>query len=94
MFSITSGRPVLSETRETFPRIETIRSHNSRAGNPSNLNPVSKEIISDSVELSEKGSLFLAHPTYWSKCVTSQKMHNVPPEVDFESSRSPTKSES
>ena len=33
------------ETRETFPRTETIRSHSSRAGNPSNLSPVSKEMI-------------------------------------------------
>ena len=39
------------ETRETFPRTETIRSHSSRAGNPSNLSPVSREISSDSVEL-------------------------------------------
>ena len=30
---------------------ETIRSHNSRAGKPSNLSPVSREMSSDSVEL-------------------------------------------
>ena len=40
-----------SETRETFPRTETMRSNNSRAGKPSNLSPVSREMISDSVEL-------------------------------------------
>ena len=36
-------------------------------------------------------SLFLAHPTYWNKCMTSENIH---PEVDFESSISPAKSES
>ena len=41
--------------------------------NPSNLNPVSKEIISDSVELTVRnGSLFLAHPTHWNKRMTSE----------------------
>ena len=44
-------QPDRSETRETFPRTETIRSHSSRAGKPSNLSRVSNEIISDSVEL-------------------------------------------
>ena len=48
-----------SETRETFPRKETIRSHNSRASKPSNLSPVSKEMISDSVELGETAVCFL-----------------------------------
>ena len=38
-------------------------------------------------------SLFLTHSTYWNKCTTS-KTHNVLPEVDFESSRSPAKWES
>ena len=46
-----SPRTTYSETRETFPRTETIRSHSSRAGNPSNLSPVSKKMISDSVQL-------------------------------------------
>ena len=36
-----------------FPRTETIRSHKSGAGIPSNLNAASKEMISDSVELCE-----------------------------------------
>ena len=49
--SSLSGFPDPSETRETFPRTETIRSHSSRAGKPSNLSPVSREMISDSVEL-------------------------------------------
>ena len=49
-----TGRPVLPEIWETLLKTETIRSHNSRAGKPSNLNPVSKEMISDSVELFER----------------------------------------
>ena len=36
-----------------FPRTATIRSHKSSAGIPSNLNPASKEMISDSFELCE-----------------------------------------
>ena len=44
--------------REKFPRTETIGSHNSRANNPSNLSPVSREMISDSVELVRNSSLF------------------------------------
>ena len=39
--------------KQTSPRIEIIRFHNSRAGKPSNLNSVFKEMISDSVELWE-----------------------------------------
>ena len=42
-----------------FPRTATIRSHSSRAGIPSNLNPASKEMISDSVELCETEVGFL-----------------------------------
>ena len=34
-----------------FQEQKQFRSHSSRAGNPSNLSPVSKEMISDSVEL-------------------------------------------
>ena len=87
------GCPVRSEIWETFPKTETIRSHNSRAGKPSNLNPVSKETISDSVELWETAVCFL-HIQLIGTNVWLPKMHNVPPEVDFESSRSPAKSES
>ena len=78
---------------KTFPRTETIRSHNSRANKPSNLNPVSKEMISDSVELWETAVCFL-HIQLFGTNVWLPNMHNVPPEVDFESSRSPAKSES
>ena len=72
LWASITGFPDSSETRETFPRTETIRSHSSRAGNPSSLSPVSSEIISDSVELWETDVCFLAHPTYWNKCMTSQ----------------------
>ena len=88
-----SGFPDPSEARETFPRTETIKSHSSRASNPSNLSPVSSEIISDSVELWETDVCFL-HIQLIGTNVSLPKTHNVPPEVDFESSRSPSKSES
>ena len=88
-----SGCPVLYEIWDTLPKIETIRSDNSRAGNPSNLSPVSNEMISDSVELWETAVCFL-HIQLIGTNVWLPKMHYVPPEVDFESSRSPAKSES
>ena len=88
-----TGCPVLSEIWETLPKTETTRSHNSRASKPSNLNPVSKEIISDSVELCDTAVCFLDIQLIGTN-VWLPKMHNVPPEVDFESSRSPAKSES
>ena len=73
-----------------FPKTETIRSH---AGIPSNLNPASKEMISDSVELCETEVCFL-HIQLVGRNVWLPKTHNVPPGLDFESSRSPAKSES
>ena len=88
-----SGCPDRSETREIFPRTETIKSHSSRAGKPSNLSPVSNEMISDSVELWETAVCFL-HIQLMEQMYDFQKTHNVPPEVDFKSSRCPAKSES
>ena len=77
-----------------FPwRTATIRSHESSAGISSNLSPVSREMISDCVELWETDVCFL-HIQLIGTNVWLPKMHNVPPEVDFESSRSPAKSES
>ena len=64
-----------------------------RARIKSNLNPASKEMISDSVELCETEVCFL-HIQLIETNVWLPKMHSVPPEVDFESSRSPAKSES
>ena len=55
--------------------------------------PASGEITSDSVELCDTEVCFL-HIQLLGKNVWLPKMHNVPPEVDFESSRSPAKSES
>ena len=76
-----------------FPRTATIRSHKSIAGIPANLNPASKEMISDSVELCETDVCFL-HIQLIGTNVWLPKTHIVPPDVDFESSRSPAKSES
>ena len=90
--SLTTGLPGLHES-ESFPKTETIRSQKSRAGIPSNLNPASKEMISDSVELCETEVCFF-HIQLIRTNVWLPKTHNVPPEVDFESSRSPAKSES
>ena len=84
---------ILADLTFSFPRTETIRSHNSKAGKPSNLSPVSNEIISDSVELWETAVCFL-HIQLNGTNVWLLKTHNIPPEVDFESSRSPAKSES
>ena len=58
LWTSLSGCPDRSWTREIFPRTETIRSHSSRADKPSNLSPVSKEMISDSVELWETAVCF------------------------------------
>ena len=67
-----------------IPKTETIRSHESRAGIPSILNPASKEMISDSVEVCETEVCFL-HIQIIGTNVWLPKTHNVPPEVDFES---------
>ena len=69
------------------------RSQKSSAGVASNLNPSSKEMFSDSIELCETEVCFL-HIQLIGTNVWLPKMHNVPPDVDFESSRSPAKSES
>ena len=75
-----------------FPwRTLRIRSHKASAGLPSNLNPVSKEMISGSVELCETEVCFL-HIQLIGTNVWLPKMQNV--HVDFKSSRSPAKSES
>ena len=51
-------RPLLYDFA-VFSRTATIRSHNSRADKPSNLSPVSREMISHSVELCETEVCFL-----------------------------------
>ena len=55
----TTGLPVLSWFGVVFPRTKTIRSPESRAGSPSNLNPASNEMISDSAELWDTDVCFL-----------------------------------
>ena len=77
-----SSFPVRSEIREQFPRRETIRSHKSRAGIPSSLSPVSREMISDSVELWETEVCF-SHTQLIGTNVWLPTTHNVPPEVDL-----------
>ena len=95
LWSSLSGFPDRSETRETFPRTETIRSHSSRAGKPSNLSPVSNEIDDFRFCLNcEKQQFVSCTSNLLETNVWLPKTHNVPPEVDFESSRSPAKSES
>ena len=91
--TMTTGLSGVSGVWIVFPRTETIRSHKSRAGIPTNLKPASKEMISDSVELCETEVCFL-HIQLIGTNVWLPTMNNVPPEVDFESSRSPAKSES
>ena len=73
LLSVITGLTVLSLFWVVFPRTKTIRSHKSRAGIPFNLNPASKEMISDSVWTVWNWSLLLTHPTYWNKCMTSKK---------------------
>ena len=93
LLSLTTGFSILSWVWIVFPRTDTIRSHKSRAIIPSDLNPASKEMISDSVELCET-EVCLLHIQLIGTNLWLPKTHNVPPEVDFESSRSSAKSES
>ena len=65
-------------------------SQRSSAGIPSMRSPASKEITSDSVEL----KVYCLHVQLAGTNVRLPKIHKIPPEVDSESSRSPTKSES
>ena len=69
------------------------KSHRSRAGIPSMRKPASREMISASVELCETDVFFL-HIQLVGTNVRLPKMNRIPPDVDFESSRSPAKSES
>ena len=68
-------------------------SHQSRLGSPSIRKPASNEKISDSVELCETDVCFL-HIQLIGTNVRLPKIHKTFPEVDFDSSRSPAKSES
>ena len=68
-------------------------SQRSRARNPSMRIPACREIVSDCVELCETEVCFL-HIQLTGTNVRLPKMHKIPTEVDFQSSKSPTKSES
>ena len=77
-----------------FERITTTtKPLRSSAGIASMRKPASREIISDSVELCDAQACFL-HIQLIGTHVWLRNSHNVPPEVDFESKRSPAKSES
>ena len=66
------------------------KSHKSRAGIATMRIPASKNITSGSVELCETAGCSLHIQPIGTK-VRLPKMHTMPPEVDFESSRSPCK---
>ena len=68
----TTGCPVLSWFWVVFPKTQTIRSHNSRAGNPSNPQSIVQRDDFRFCRTVRNGSLFLTHPTYWNKCMTSK----------------------
>ena len=70
--------------------ISLSKSHRSRAGIPSMRKPASREIISASVEQCETEVCFL-HIQLIGTNVWLPNMHKSPPDVDFESSRSPAK---
>ena len=77
-----------------FERITTTtKPLRSSAGIASMRKPASREIISDSVEMCDTQACFL-HIQLIGTNVWRRNSYNVPPEVDFESSRSPAKSES
>ena len=88
----TTGLPFYDGSELCFQGLKQSDPIKSRKGMPSNLNPASKEMISDSIELCETEVCFL-HIQLIGTNVWLPKTHNVPPEVDFESSRSPAKSE-
>ena len=69
------------------------KSQRSSAGNPSMRGPASREITSTSVELCETDVCFL-HIQLVGTNVRLPEMHRISRDVDFESSRSPAKSES
>ena len=72
---------------------EITKSQRSRASSPSIRNPASKEITSDSVELCETEICF-PHIQLSGTKVRLPKIHKTPHAFDFESSRTPAKSES
>ena len=72
--------------------ISITKSQRSRAGIPSMRKPASREITSASVEPCDE--VCFLHFQLIGTNVRLPKMHRIPPDVDFESSRSSAKSES
>ena len=84
--------------RNEFPRVDECntpmtKSHRCNAAIPSIRKPASKEITSDSVVPCETEDCFLQVQPMGTT-VQLPKIHNVLPEVEFESLRSSAKSES
>ena len=73
------------------PRL--LRHKRSRANIPSVCNPASRKMISDSVELCDTELCFLRIQLTVKQCSTSEDTQDTP-EIDFESSRPPAKSQS
>ena len=84
------GPSVLSNTEW---KTSTAKFRRARSGIPSTRKLASREMISASVELCETEVCFL-HIQLMGTNVSHPKMHSIPPDVDFESSRSLAKSES
>ena len=85
---VVCGDLVLFDERNT----SITTSHKSKAGNPSIRSPASNEIISDSLELWDTDVCFLHIQLVKDTNVRLPKVHiSIPPEVDFESSKVPSK---
>ena len=88
-----TGFPDRSETRETFPRTGTVRSQFQSGQTIQSQSSVQRD---------DFGFCWTVRKQQFVSCTSDlleqmydcRKTHNVPPEVDFESSRSPAKSES
>ena len=89
-WSLTAWRMFFFEECNTFL---TTSHRKKKARIPSIRKPASRE-KSDSVELWDTDVSFLHIQLTGTKCSTSKKKHEILPDVDFESSKYPAKSES
>ena len=83
LWFVHKSQPCLITLMRVFPRTAKIRSHKSQSC-------VQRDDFGFCWSV-RNGSLFFTHPTVRNKCMTSKK-RNVPPGVEFESSRCPAKS--
>ena len=90
---IAPGLPRLRDEGDGDCNTTVTRSHKFRAETPSMRKPASKDITSDSVELCESAVCFW-HIQLIGTNIRLPKMHKIPPDVDFESTRSPAERES